>query len=255
MCGACPSSGMLSRRDFLRGGVAAMPVAVAGCDRLPLLVSEAEAAAMGERAWAEIRGRTPLSRSAEYAEVVGRVAGRLLRAGAHDPGNWEFAVFAGDTVNAFALPGNKIGIYEGMLRLTADEAQLAAVIGHEIGHVDADHSRERMSAQVAGNAVVRLIAWLLDLGEIEFAEEIAGALGVGLEFGVLRPYGRGQEAEADALGLDAMLAAGYPGEAAVALWRRMGAASGSRGPAFVSTHPAPDSRVRALQALLAERTA
>ena len=246
MCGCS-----LSRRAFLRGAAVALPAGLGGCDHLPFLVSDAEAAEMGRRAWVEIRARTPLSRNAEYGEVVGRVAGRLLRAAGHDPRAWELAVFAGDTVNAFAVPGNKIGIYEGMLRLTRTEAQVATVIGHEIGHVEAEHSKERMSAEVAGNAVVRLVTWLLDLGEVEFADEIAGALGVGLEFGVLRPYGRGQEEEADGLGLDAMLRAGYDGAAAVAFWERMAAASRGRGPAFLSTHPAPSSRIRALRDRLA----
>ena len=230
----------------------AMPVALGGCDRLPLLVSEAEAAEMGRRAWAEIRGRTPVSRDPEHAAVVGRVAARLLRAAGHDPREWEVAVFAGDAVNAFALPGNKIGVYAGMLRVAATEGQVAAVVGHEIGHVDADHSRERMSAQIAGNAVLRLIAWLLDLGEVAFAEEIAGAMGVGLEFGVLRPYGRGQEEEADGLGLDAMLEAGYDGVEAVRLWQRMEVVPG-RGPEFLSTHPAPASRIEALRARILAR--
>ena len=153
-------------------------------------------------------------------------------------------------VNAFALPGNRIGVYEGMVRLAADEAPLAAVIGHEIGHVEADHSRERMSAQVAGNAALRLVSWLLDLGEVELGEEIAGALGVGLEFGVLRPYGRGQEEEADLLGLELMVRAGYRPEAAVELWERMDA-RGGRGPEFLSTHPAPRSRIEALREAIA----
>ncbi|KIT15462.1 TPR repeat-containing protein YfgC precursor [Jannaschia aquimarina] len=201
---------------------------------------------MGEEAWAAIRQRSPLSSNTEYSEVTRRVAGRLLRAGGHDTGDWEFAVFAGDQVNAFALPGRKIGVYEGMLDLVTSEGQLAAVIGHEIGHIEADHSRERMSAQMAGNAALRVLSWLLDLGEVEFADEIAAALGVGVEFGVLRPYGRGQEEEADLLGLHLMRSADYQGEEAVALWQRM-AARGQRGPDFLSTHPAPQSRIEALQ--------
>ena len=244
MCAPC-----LSRRGFLRGAALSAPLATAGCD-LPILVSDAEAAEMGRAAWAEIRSRTPLSSNVGYAEVVGRAAGRLLRAGGHDPRDWELAVFAGPTVNAFALPGRKIGLYEGMIRLAADEAQLSAVIGHEIGHLDAEHSKERMSAQMAGSAALRLVSWLLDLGEIEFADEIGAALGVGLEFGVLRPYGRGQEEEADLLGLRLMVGAGYDPAAAPALWRRMAARAG-RGPEFLSTHPAPESRVRALEEAIA----
>ena len=245
MCLACGPA-PLSRRRFLQGAALSAPLTAAGCD-LPFLVSEAEAARMGQEAWAQIRAKTPLSRDARLAGIVRRVAGRLLRAAGHDVTGWEFAVFAGPTVNAFALPGKKIGIYEGMMQLAADEGQVAAVIGHEIGHVDAAHSRERMSAQMAGNAVVRVIAWLLNAGEVEYAEEIAGALGVGLEFGVLRPYGRGQEAEADVLGLRTMAAAGYDPAAAIGLWERMAARGGRGAPEFLSTHPAPRSRIEALR--------
>ena len=246
MCTTC-----LPRRRFLKGAALALPLAAStGCD-LPVLVSDAEAARMGREAWAAIVARAPLSRDASRTELVRRVASRLLRAGGRDARDWEVAVFAGDTVNAFALPGNRIGLYEGMVRLAADEARLAAVIGHEIGHVDADHSQERMSAQVAGNALMRIVAWLLNLGEVEFAEEIAGALGVGLEFGVLRPYGRGQEEEADLLGLELMVRAGYAPEAAVALWERMDARGGRGGFEFLSTHPAPRSRIEALREAIA----
>ena len=247
MCTLCPA-----RRRFLGRAALALPlVATAGCE-MPLPVSEAEAARTGREAWEAIVARTPASADPAAGRLVARVASRLLDAGGHDARDWEVRTFAGDTVNAFALPGNRIGVYEGMVRLAADEGPLAAVIGHEIGHVEADHSRERMSAQVAGNAALRLVSWLLDLGEVELGQEIAGALGVGLEFGVLRPYGRGQE-EADLLGLELMVRAGYAPEAAVALWERMDARRGRGGFEFLSTHPAPQSRIEALREAIAAR--
>jgi predicted Zn-dependent protease len=244
MCTAC-----LSRRAFLTGAVVS-PAALAGCDRLPLLVSEAEAAEMGRRAWADIVAQTPASRDATARETVARIASQLLAADGRDPRAWEIGVFAGNAVNAFALPGNKIGVYEGMIRLADSEGPLAAVIGHEIGHIDADHSRERMSAQKAGNGAMRIVAWLLNLGEIEYAEEIAGALGVGIEFGLLRPYGRDQEVEADLLGVEVMAAAGYDPQDAVTLWTRM-AERGGGGLEFLSTHPSAASRIDRLEAAIA----
>ncbi|WP_298429063.1 M48 family metallopeptidase [uncultured Jannaschia sp.] len=241
MCDLC-----LSRRRFLT----VMPLAatVSACD--VSLVSDAEAERMGLAAWRDMTAQKPLSSNAEYAEVVGRVAGRLLRAAGHAPGEWEFAVFADRSANAFALPGRKIGIHEGMMRLTATEDQLAAVIGHEIGHIDAEHSKERMSAQAASGWGVRVVAWLLNWGEIEYAEEIAAALGLGVEVGILRPYGREQEEEADALGVRSMVEADFDPRGAIELWRRMEAAQGARGPEFLSTHPAPRSRIRNLEAVI-----
>jgi predicted Zn-dependent protease len=243
MCQVC-----FSRRRFL--ALAPAAVAVSGCD--VSLVSDAEAERMGLAAWQEMTSRKPLSSNAEYAEVVGQVAGRLLRAAGHSPGEWEFAVFADRSANAFALPGRKIGVHEGMLRLTGTEGQLAAVIGHEIGHVEAEHSKERMSAQVASSWGMRVVSWLLKLGEVQYAEEIAAALGLGVEVGILRPYGRGQEEEADALGVEAMIRADYDPREAIRLWERMEAATGSRTPEFLSTHPAPRSRIEALEDVIAE---
>ncbi|WGH77474.1 M48 family metallopeptidase [Jannaschia ovalis] len=242
MCQSC-----LNRRRFLMLAPAA--AGLSGCDIE--LVSDAEAERMGLAAWSELRQAKPLSRNADYRETVARVAGRLLGAAGHSPGDWEFAVFADPTANAFALPGRKIGVHEGMLELAATEDQLAAVIGHEIGHVDAEHAQERMSAQVASGWGLRIVAWLLNAGDVEYAEEIAAALGLGVEVGLLRPYGREQETEADALGVRAMAAAGYTPSEAIALWQRMEAASGGRGPEFLSTHPAPQSRIEALETLIA----
>lgn len=242
MCTTC-----LTRRRFLTLAPAA--AGLSGCDIE--LVSEAEVERMGLQAWSEIRRAKPLSQNAEYRDAVARVAGRMLRAAGHSAGDWEFAVFADPTANAFALPGGKIGIHEGMLGVTATEDQLAAVIGHEIGHLDADHAQERLSAQVASGWGLRIVAWLLNAGDIEYAEEIAAALGLGVEVGLLRPYGRDQETEADALGVRMMAEAGFTPGGAVELWRRMEAAAGGRGPEFLSTHPAPRSRIAALEALIA----
>ena len=241
MCTAC-----LSRRAFL---LSASALPLAGCDRLSL-VSDAEAERMGLAAWEDIRRSTPLSRNRDYGEMVGRVAGRLLRGAGLDPAGWQFAVFAGDTVNAFALPGRRIGVYEGMIRAAGGEGPLAAVVGHEIGHLEAEHPKERMSAQMAGTGLLRVVSWALNLGEVEYAEEIAAALGLGVEFGLLRPYGRDQETEADRLGVAAMARAGYDPADAVRLWEGM-AARGRRGPEFLSTHPAPASRVRDLREAIA----
>jgi predicted Zn-dependent protease len=193
----------------------------------------------------------PPSREAEARRQVEAIARRLLIAAGEDPSRWEVSVFAQPDANAFVLPGRKIGVLEGMIQLAGSEGELAAVIGHEIGHLEAEHARERVSAETLRHWGLQLIAFLLDINEVAFAREIAALLGVGVEFGLVRPYGRAQELEADRLGLFMMAKAGYDPREAVDLWQRMDRIGG-RGPAILSTHPAPQDRIEALEALLPE---
>lgn len=243
MCQTC-----LSRRRFL--GVSAGLPLVAGCDAPPDLVSDEQVEAMGLEAWQQIRAETEPSGNREYQQALAAVSQRLLAVAADDPGNWEFVVFADPQANAFALPGGKIGVYEGMFSVMENEDQLAAIVGHEIGHLGAEHAQRRMSAQVAKNAGLRIVAWFLNMGEVQFAEEIAAALGLGVEVGLLLPYSRDQELEADRLGLVAMNEAGFDPREAVDLWQNMQAAGGDRGPAFLATHPTPTSRIAEIEGIL-----
>ncbi len=247
MCTACPS---LSRRRFL-ALTASAPVALSGCDSMPNLVSDAQAAAMGEEAWAQILDTTPASGNRAYQAALDRVSLRLLDAAGTSSAGWEIRVFDDPQANAFALPGGKIGVYEGMFDVARTEDQLAAIVGHEIGHLSAEHAQQRMSAQIAKSAGIRVVAFFLNMGEIEFANEIAAAMGLGVEVGLLLPFSREQELEADALGLRTMAEAGFDPRQAVTLWERMQAASTGRPPAFLATHPTPQSRIREIEEILA----
>ena len=240
----------LTRRELLASGGAL--ILAAGCDNPPDLVSDETVEAMGLRAWAEMSEQTPRSGDRDLQQVLDEVSARLLLAAGEDPAAWEAVVFASAEVNAFALPGRKIGIYEGLFGVTANPDQLAAVVGHEIGHLQAEHGQERLSAQVARGWFMRLVSLLLNLGEVQYAAEIAAALGLGVEYGLLMPYSRRQELEADRLGLFTMAEAGYRPEAAVELWRRMDAATRGRPPELLATHPAPESRIREIEELLPE---
>jgi predicted Zn-dependent protease len=245
------------RRRLLPGLLALVMLGlVAGCDRLlPFdLVSDEQVEAMGLEAWQALRAETPVSRDPELQAALDAIAGRLLLAAGERPDDWEAVVFAGPDANAFALPGNKIGVFEGMFGVAASPAELAAVVGHEIGHLAADHSQERMTAQIAKDLGLRFVAVLLQLGDVQFAADIAAALGVGAEFGLVLPYSRHQELEADRLGLELIAAAGYEPRAAVDLWRRMEQAGDPRLPGFLSTHPTPEARVEAIEAMLPELT-
>ncbi len=241
----------MNRRTMLGlSGAAALPM-LAGCDNVDL-VSDETVEAMGLEAWADIRQSSPVAADADLQNALNQVSTRLLSAANEVPEEWEVLAFGGPEINAFALPGRKIGVYEGMFRVVANEDQLAAVVGHEIGHLQAEHSQERMNAQIAKGWGLRALSLALQLGEVEYAAEIAAALGVGVEYGLVLPYSRRQELEADRLGLVTMAGAGFRPEEAVTLWQRMDAATDDRAPEFLATHPAPQSRIAEIKAMLPE---
>ena len=236
-------------------GTAVAPL-TAGCDEqdgFPIrLVSDETVQQLGLETWQRLRAEVPASDDRGLQRALQESGGRLLAAAGEDPAGWEMLVFATPEVNAFVLPGGKIGVFEGMFRAAATADQLAAVIGHEIGHHQAEHSKERLSAAAAKHWGLRLISAALQLGDVEYANEIAALLGVGAEFGLLLPYSRRQELEADRLGLFTMARAGFDPRAAIELWRRMDRLGGQRGPAFLSTHPAPEARFEAREGALPE---
>lgn len=216
------------------------------------VVSEEQVQQMGVESWQRIRSETEPSDNQSYQQTAERVADRLLSAAGANPDAWEVVVFEGDQANAFALPGKKIGVYEGMFQLAESEDQLAAVIGHEIGHVEAEHSAERVNTQVTTQGALQLVSAALQVGNIQYANMIAGALGAGAQYGVLLPYSRNQELEADRIGLENMAQAGYDPRASIELWQNMQSTGGGAPPAFLSTHPAPEQRIEELQELMPE---
>jgi predicted Zn-dependent protease len=245
--------GALSRRHALRllAGVTLLP-ATTGCDRVAsLVVSDEMVEQLGLETWGRLRQRMPISQDAQARQRVAQIARRLLNAAGEDPTRWDVQVFAQPEANAFVLPGRKIGVFEGMLKVARSDGELAAVIGHEIGHLEAEHSRERVSAETLRYWGLQLISFLLQVNDVAFAQEIAALLGVGVEFGLVRPYGRAQELEADRLGLFMMAKAGYDPREAAELWRRMDKRGGGV-PAILSTHPAPQDRIEAIEALVPE---
>jgi predicted Zn-dependent protease len=215
------------------------------------LVSSEEVEKLGIQSWEQLRAETPASTNTTYQRALRQVGSDIVRAIGQDPAQWEMVVFASKETNAFALPGKKIGVYEGMFAVAEDTNQLAAVVGHEVGHNQAEHSRERLNSAAATSMGQQLLAAALQIGNVGYATEIAGLLGAGIEYGVILPYSRNQELEADSIGLMNMARAGYDPRAAITLWQNMQAA-GQRAPEFLSTHPAPDSRIAALEAKMPE---
>ena len=247
------SAGTVTRRGLLRlAAAAAAAPALGGCERVaPFIVSEETVEQLGLETWSRLRQQMPASRDPGALQHVSAIARRLLVAAGEEPGRWEVQVFAQPEANAFVLPGRKIGVLEGMLQVARSDDQLAAVIGHEIGHLQAEHSRERVSAETLRQWGLQLISFLLQVNDVAFAREIAALLGVGVEFGVVRPYGRAQELEADRLGLFTMVKAGYDPREAAELWRNMEQRGGGV-PAILSTHPAPRDRIQAIEDLIPE---
>ena len=247
----------LGRRRFtalLLGG-ASLP-ALAACDPAgvgELFVSEDEIEQLGLETWERIRAEEPRSSSRANRERAETITSRILRAIGDDPGEWEVEVFAGDQANAWVLPGKRMGIYDGMFELAGDDAELAAVIGHEIGHDQAAHAQQRVAREIGTQAGLMLVSTALQVGNISYANQIAGLFGAGAQYGILLPYSREQELEADELGLENMAKAGYDPEGAIRLWQRM--AEQPSPPEMLSTHPAPEGRIQALEAMMPEARA
>lgn len=219
------------------------------------LVSEQESEQMGQQAWQEIRAQTPAATSQSEQQRAQRVAGRILAAAGESPSAWDVIVFQGQEANAFALPARKIGVYEGMMKLADTDAQLATVLSHEVAHVERNHSAERMSSALATQAGTQLAGAALGAAGVGSPQMVETVLGVGAQYGLLLPYSRNQELEADQVGLGMMARAGYDPRAAITLWQKMEQAGGSQPPAFLSTHPAAGRRIEQLQAAMPQALA
>ncbi|WP_133501335.1 M48 family metallopeptidase [Cognatilysobacter terrigena] len=212
-------------------------------------VSQEQLNQLGEQAFAQAKAQTPQSTNATQTAYVRCVVGALTRQLAPEwqQGGWEVALFQKDEPNAFALPGGKVGVYTGIFKVATNQDQLAAVIGHEIGHVVARHHDERITKQMEAQTIVGLagaIAGAKYGSGIGNAVSQYGAAGAQTLF--LLPNSRQQESEADIIGQQMMAKAGFDPRQAVNLWQNMAALDSSRPPTFLSTHPDPQSRLAEL---------
>ena len=216
----------------------------------PLLVPPEVATEMGQQLWAELQRTQPASRDGRKQATLERVGSRLIQASGGSPGQWQMLVFAGDEANAFALPGNHIGCYEGIFAYAPDDAHLATVVGHEVAHNLENHPAERVATARVTDMGISMIGRAMSGGDPRGAQEIAAVLGLGAQFGLLLPYSREQELEADQSGLMLMARAGYDPRAAISFWGRMEQDGSPRPPEFASTHPAPGNRIARLEQLM-----
>lgn len=215
------------------------------------LVPESQMSEMGIQAFAELRNETPAVKDRAIDAYVQCVAHAIIETPDVQrwSTDWEVVVFDDPAVNAFALPGGKIGVYTGLLTVARTPGQLAAVLGHEVGHVLARHGNERVSQNFAVGQTLALIEAWMAAGNQANRQTAMAALGLGAQVGVLLPFSRSHESEADAIGQELMARAGFDPNEAVMLWRNMAGAGagGGGGPEFLSTHPAHDTRIRDLQ--------
>lgn len=252
MCPAC-----FSRRRLL-ATLAALPMAACsenletGRSQL-ILVDDGQLAGLADQAWGDLRGRAPLLDDSAAQARVARIGAGIAAASGRSELDWGYAVFDTPDVNAFVLPNGKVAVFRGLLDAVRSDHELAAVMGHEAGHVVARHAAERVSQQLAVQAGVSLAQILLSEGGGENADAIAGALGMGALYGLILPYSRRHELEADDLGVRLMQKAGHDPRAAVAFWeRRIAEAQGRPGPPEVlSTHPADATRLSRLREAVA----
>jgi predicted Zn-dependent protease len=163
---------------------------------------------------------------------------------------WEFNVVDDKTVNAFCMPGGKVVVYTGILSVTQNEDALAVVMGHEIAHALADHGNERMSQGLVAQLGLSALDVALAQKPAQTRNLLMQAVGAGAQVGVLLPFSRKHESEADEIGLYLMAMAGYNPAEAAPFWERMNKMAGSRPPEFLSTHPDPKKRSQELKALI-----
>lgn len=231
-----------------------------GCQTVPQtgrsalhIVPSDQLASMASAQFGQLKQETPISTDPTYNAMVRRVGERIAYVAAPDMPNaqWEFVVFDDDgQINAFAMPGGKVAVYTGIFKVAKSDADLAVVMGHEVAHVAAGHGNERVSQQLlaAGGALALQFGTRdMDSGDRQL---LMAAYGAGATIGVMLPYSRYHENEADEIGLLYAAKAGYDPRAAIGFWERMEARKSGSPPEFLSTHPSGGTRIRKLNELM-----
>ena len=255
----------MNKRSSIALILTGLMLAFVGCTTVPetgrsqlIMVSSKDEVQMGLAAFKQIKNEEKISTNVmaiDRVETVGRRIAASVGRSLPDA-KWEFVVFDSDDLNAFALPGGKVGVYTGLLALAESDDELAAVMGHEIAHVSSRHSAERMSQQMVAGLTTAGAEVYMKSQDVDHKNRaiVRGALGVGTTVGVMLPFSRLHESEADVIGLKFAAGAGYDPRAAVTFWQKMKAASGDEGqpPEFLSTHPSPDNRIARLKQIAPE---
>ena len=217
------------------------------------LIPDQQMDAMGAQSFEQIKQQTPITKDQNIQQYISCIANKIIPQVAQkpDPKQWEVLVFEDEQANAFALPGYKIGVYTGLLKYAKNQDQVAAVMGHEVAHVIAKHGNERVSNQMATEAGLTIATVFLGGTQDENSALILAGLGLGAQYGIILPFSRSHESEADLIGLELMAKAGFDPAQSVPLWQNMSQA-GAAPPEFMSTHPSSDTRIKQLQERIPE---
>lgn len=251
----------MDRRQCLQylGAASLASFASCGCHSAPmtgrkqlLFMPETQEVNLGAEAYQEVLEEEPKSSDVRLTQMVERVGSRIAEQSDRSDFAWEFSVIASPNQNAFCLPGGKVAIYEGIMPICQDEAGLAVVMSHEVAHALARHGGERMSQSFAVDQTKQAVNFITRKQDQTKRDLLMKAYGVGTQYGVLLPYSRKQESEADHIGMMLMAQAGYDPNAAPPFWDRFSKVGGEKPPEFMSTHPADERRAQALTALLPE---
>lgn len=218
-----------------------------------MLVSPAQEAQMGLAAFDQVKQEEKISKDPALNTRIQRIGKRIAASVGREIPNaqWEFVVFDSPTVNAFALPGGKVGVYTGLIKIASSDDEIAVVMGHEIAHVTSRHGAERTSQNYAIAGVGLLAAIGMEVKDVDPAKRnmALAAYGMGTQVGLALPYSRLHETEADSVGLRFAAGAGYDPRAGATFWRKMAAQGGAKPPEFLSTHPSDATRIANLNKL------
>jgi metalloendopeptidase OMA1, mitochondrial len=235
---------------------------LASCETAPvtgrsqlILIPESEMNQLGVEAYKQIISKSKLSRDPTYTHPVEEIGRRIAAVSGHPEYKWEFNVIEDPTPNAFALPGGKVGVHTGLFKVAKNKAQLAAVMGHEIAHAIVRHGAERMSQQLVVQGGLQGLDFVLGMSGTKSTSSYVQLAAAAATLGVILPFSRDQEAEADHIGLLYAAKARYDPRQAIELWKNFEAYGGDRAPEFLSTHPAPGSRIDRLEAMMPEAMA
>lgn len=251
----------MKRKRYLISLAILFGIIIYACSTVPLtgrrqinIIPNSQMLSMSFTQYDDFLQQHKLSTNNEQTALIKKVGGRISAAvekyfadhnlsGELDGYKWEFNLVESDEVNAWCMPGGKVVFYTGILPITQTEAGVAVVMGHEIAHAVAEHGNERMSQEMITQLGGMALSKALETKPEETQQIAMTAFGLGAQFGVLLPFSRTHESEADHLGLIFMAIAGYDPHEAISFWKRMDAQGGQKPPEFLSTHPSNETRI------------